>query len=136
MRWLTPGESVTNFVGALWRGASAAVRLSGVKSRVGSVLNWLRAGYPDGVPGPDRVPLLSLLRSSPLTEDEIRDIVGAITAEEAKAPPGHQIDHDEIERFIAGHVHHEAGEANIRRVAAKLAAAGWPLADIEADPAD
>jgi Protein of unknown function (DUF3349) len=36
-----------------------------------SILNWLRAGYPEGVPGPDRVPLLALLRSTPLTDDEI-----------------------------------------------------------------
>ncbi len=129
---------MANFVGALWRGVGAAVRLSGVnaKSRVASVLNWLRAGYPDGVPGPDRVPLLSLLRSTPLTEDEIREIVSEIAAEEATAPPGHQIDHDEIERFISGHVHHDAGEENIRRVAAKLAAAGWPLAGIELSETD
>ena len=30
-------------------------------SLVHSILDWLRAGYPQGVPGPDRVPLLSLL---------------------------------------------------------------------------
>ena len=131
--WLTRGESAANFVGGLWRGAAAAVRLGqmSAKSTVESVVNWLRAGYPDGVPGPDRIPLLSLLRSSPLTEEEIREIVGEIAAEEAQAPVGHQIDHDEIERFISGHVHHDAGETNIRRVAAKLAAAGWPLAGID-----
>ena len=28
-----------------------------------SILDWLRAGYPEGVPGPDRVPLLALLRA-------------------------------------------------------------------------
>ena len=30
-------------------------------SLVKKVVNWLRAGYPSGVPGPDRVPLLALL---------------------------------------------------------------------------
>ena len=40
-----------------------------VKSRVSRVLDWLRAGYPGGVPGPDRVPLLALLRNTPLTEE-------------------------------------------------------------------
>lgn len=104
------------------------------KSLMSSVLEWLRAGYPGGVPGPDRVPLLALLRNTPLSEDEIRDIVRDILAEEEVAPAGHKIDHDEIERFISDHVHHDGGEENIRRVAATLAAAGWPLAEVNADP--
>lgn len=93
-----------------------------------SVLDWLRAGYPGGVPGPDRVPLLALLRNTPLTDEELKDIVREIAAEEGKAPAGHTIDRDEIEHFIEEHEHHDAGPENIRRVAAKLAAAGWPLA--------
>jgi hypothetical protein len=96
-----------------------------------NVLDWLRSGYPAGVPGPDRVPLLALLRNTPLTEDQIRLIVSAIADEESKAPAGHRIDHDEIEHFIVDHTHHDAGEENIRRVAAKLAAAGWPLEGLE-----
>lgn len=95
------------------------------------VLDWLRGGYPGGVPGPDRVPLLALLRNTPLSEDEIKDVVREISAEEAHAPAGHQIDRDEIEHFIADHVHHDAGPENIKRVAAKLAAAGWPLAGVD-----
>ncbi len=98
------------------------------KTMLHSVLEWLRAGYPNGVPGPDRVPLLALLRNTPLTEDEIKDVVREIAAEESHAPAGHRVDHDEIEHFIADHVHHDAGEENVRRVAARLAAAGWPLA--------
>lgn len=33
-------------------------------SLVSSILSWLRAGCPEGVPGPDRVPLLALLRAT------------------------------------------------------------------------
>jgi Protein of unknown function (DUF3349) len=100
-----------------------------------SVLQWLRAGYPDGVPGPDRVPLLALLRNTPLTDDQIAEVVKVIAEEEAKAPSGHEIDHDEIEKFIEGVAHHDGGPDNIKRVAAKLAAAGWPLAGVDgADP--
>src|SRR5262245_28763843 len=44
-------------------------------SLLSSILNWLRAGYPQGVPGPDRVPLLALLRATPLTEDQIKEVV-------------------------------------------------------------
>jgi len=101
------------------------------KSITHSVLEWLRAGYPNGVPGPDRVPLLALLRNTPLSEEEVKNIVREIADEESHAPAGHQIDKDEIERFIEEHTHHDAGPENLRRVAAKLAAAGWPLAGVD-----
>lgn len=103
------------------------------KSRVQSVIDWLRSGYPGGVPGPDRVPLLALLRNTPLSEDEIKEVVRQIVAEEATAPAGHLIDHDEIERFIEGVAHHDGGPENVRRVAAVLAAAGWPLGSLDAE---
>lgn len=101
------------------------------KSRVQSVLNWLRAGYPGGVPGPDRVPLLALLRNTPLTDDEVKEVVREIIAAEAGAPAGHSIDRDEIEHFIAGVAHHDGGPENVKRVADKLAAAGWSVAALE-----
>ena len=100
-------------------------------SRVGAVINWLRAGYPSGVPGPDRVPLLALLRNTPLTEDQVKEVVRGVVAEESHAPAGHHIDHDEIEKFVEGVTHHDAGPENIRRVAATLAAAGWPLDNLD-----
>jgi hypothetical protein len=103
------------------------------KSRIHAVLEWLRAGYPQGVPGPDRVPLLALLRSTPLTDDEIAEVVREIAAEEAAAPAGHAVDYDEITRFVEGVAHHDAGPENVKRVAAQLAAAGWPLAGIDTD---
>lgn len=108
------------------------------KSITHSMLEWLRAGYPNGVPGPDRVPLLALLRNTPLSEDEVRSVVSEIAEEESHAPSSHQIDKDEIERFIEDHTHHDAGPENLRRVAAKLAAAGWPLAgvDLGEEPAE
>lgn len=102
------------------------------KTLLQSILDWLRAGYPDGVPGPDRVPLLALLRSTPLTDEQVKAVVRNISAAESKAPPGHQIDHDEIAEFIADYTDHDASEENVRRVAAKLAAAGWPLACVDA----
>jgi len=97
------------------------------KARAQSILNWLRAGYPGGVPGPDRVPLLALLRNTPRTEDEVREVVREITAADSGALADGLIDRDEIEHFIEGVAHHDGGPENIRRVAAILAAAGWPL---------
>lgn len=74
---------------------------------------------------------MSLLRATPLTDDEVRGVVRAILAEEADAPSGHAVDYDEIAHFVEGVAHHEADPENVKRVAAKLAAAGWPLAGID-----
>ena len=104
-------------------------------SLLGSILNWLRAGYPEGVPGPDRVPLLALLRATPLTEDQVKEVVKNLTADGSTAVADGSIDDDEIATFISDVTHHDAGPDNVKRVAAKLAAAGWPLAGI-GDAAD
>jgi hypothetical protein len=98
---------------------------------VGSILNWLRAGYPEGVPGPDRVPLLALLRATPLTDDQIKEVVRNITADGSAALVDGAIATDEIEAFISEVTNHDAGSVNVNRVAAKLAAAGWPLAGVD-----
>ncbi len=72
----------------LWRGHSPSNDTCSVTatSLVHSILDWLRAGYPDGVPGPDRVPLLALLRATPLTEDQIKEVVRNITADGSDGP--------------------------------------------------
>lgn len=97
------------------------------KSLFRSVVDWLRAGYPGGVPGPDRVPLLALLRNTPLTDDEIKAVVREITAHQDEVLRDGVIDHDEIEKFIEGVAHHEGGPENIKRIADKLAAVGWTI---------
>ncbi|KQW43002.1 hypothetical protein ASC77_22140 [Nocardioides sp. Root1257] len=45
--------------------------------RLRGVLDWLREGYPTGIPPKDYIPLLALLRRR-LTEDEVREIAGEI----------------------------------------------------------
>jgi Protein of unknown function (DUF3349) len=95
-----------------------------------SILDWLRAGYPEGVPGPDRVPLLALLRATPLTEDQVKEVVRNLTADGSTALEDGSIADDEIGAFIKDVTHHDAGPENVQRVAAKLAAAGWPLAGV------
>jgi Protein of unknown function (DUF3349) len=96
-----------------------------------SILQWLRGGYPEGVPGPDRVPLLALLRATPLTEDQVKEVVRHLTDVDGSALADGEITADEIAEFIKDVTHHDAGPQNIQRVAAKLAAAGWPLAGID-----
>jgi hypothetical protein len=96
-----------------------------------SVISWLQVGYPEGVPGPDRVALLALLRSTPLTEDEVTEVVDSIDEDELS---NGSVDRDVIADFISDMTHYDAGPENIARVAARLAAAGWPLSGIS-DPA-
>jgi hypothetical protein len=88
------------------------------------ILEWLRAGYPEGVPGPDRVPLLALLRETPLSDDQVKEVVREIS------DAGQAVDQDEIAEFIKDVTHHDAGPENVQRVAARLAAAGWPFAKV------
>jgi endonuclease III len=95
-----------------------------------SILDWLRAGYPEGVPGPDRVPLLALLRATPLTEDQVKEVVRNLTADGSAAVANGAIGEDEIASFIKDVSHHDAGAENVQRIAAKLASAGWPLTGV------
>ena len=91
------------------------------------MIKWLQVGYPEGVPGPDRIALLALLRSTPLSEEEITEVVDAIDEDD----PSHtNVDRDVIADFISDMTHYDAGPENIARVAARLAAAGWPLSGI------
>lgn len=97
------------------------------KSLVRSVVEWLRAGYPSGVPGPDRVPLLALLRDTPLTEEQVTEVVREITAHKDEVLADGVLDRDEIEKFIEGVAHHDGGPENVKRVADLLKAQGWTL---------
>lgn len=99
-----------------------------VTSLVQSILQWLRAGYPDGIPGPDRVPLLALLQATPLTDEQIKEVVRNLTAQGSSALADGEIGDDEIAAFISHVTQHGADQKDVQRVAAKLAAAGWPLA--------
>ena len=94
------------------------------------MIRWLQVGYPQGVPGPDQVPLFALLRSTPLTHRADRR-GGARTSPQTTPRRPTSIDGNEIAEYISELTHHDAGPENVRRVAATLAAAGWPLAGID-----
>jgi hypothetical protein len=88
------------------------------------VLNWLRAGYPAGVPQQDYVVLLGLLRRS-LTEAEVHQIAGDLAV---LASYGAEITTADIERLIGAATLDSASEEDVARVSAHLARGGWPLA--------
>ncbi len=94
--------------------------LSGVLARV---IGWLRAGYPDGVPDADYVPLFALLGSQ-LTDDEVTAVADELACE--SDPDSAQA----IGRAITAATSHDRPtDADINRVRARLVAGGWPLAE-------
>lgn len=86
-----------------------------------SVLGWLRSGYPEDVPPKDYFPLLALLKKS-LTEDEAKAVVAQLA--ETHVNPVNPVD---IEAAIAKVSEEPPSDDDVRQVAARLAAAGWPL---------
>src|SRR3954468_7484423 len=93
-------------------------------------VDWLRAGYPAGVPRQDYVALLGLLRRK-LTEDEVRKIAHDLAAQSQRSSD--PITTEDIEAMISDGVLQEATPEDVVRVSAHLAAGGWPLADPPAD---
>ena len=87
-----------------------------------SALRWLRAGYPEGIPATDRIPLIALLRHR-LTKEELDQIVQTLVAD-GSLPV---VDHEAVEAAIAQVTLQPPSEEDCARVAGRLAAAGWPL---------
>ncbi|MFD4294314.1 DUF3349 domain-containing protein [Rhodococcus sp. NPDC058505] len=92
-----------------------------------SVVKWLRAGYPEGVPPKDRIPLVALLYRQ-MSSEQIKDVAVAL-AEEAGRAQDPTITRAEIGDLIEQVTATEPSAEDITRVAAVLVAAGWPLAD-------
>ncbi|MFT4235113.1 MAG: DUF3349 domain-containing protein [Microbacterium sp.] len=84
------------------------------------IVNWLRAGYPEGLPQNDYLPLVALL-SNRLTTEEIEAVVRL--AKEGSAPT----DEIDIRALIVQVKNALPDDDDVRRVQARLAAAGWPL---------
>jgi Protein of unknown function (DUF3349) len=86
-----------------------------------SIVDWLRAGYPEGVPNVDYVPLFALLASQ-LTDAEVAEI--ATELESATDPDSAEAIKQAIVTVTSG----QANDADVARVRARLAGGGWPLA--------
>jgi hypothetical protein len=90
------------------------------------VVSWLRAGYPTGVPDHDYVPLFAILGYH-LTNDEVAAIADELESYSAPASA------DAIKQAITALTNTKPLESDIDRVRARLAAGGWPLADLSRD---
>jgi hypothetical protein len=86
-----------------------------------AIIGWLRAGYPEGVPNVDYIPLFALLGSQ-LTDKDVESIAETLASES---------DHDSAEAIraaIKSVTQQHPKDSDIARVRARLAAGGWPLA--------
>lgn len=90
-------------------------------------VEWLRAGYPTGVPRGDYVALLGVLRRR-MTEEEVRRIAVDL-ADRSILAGADPISTAGIERMIAAALLQDATPQDVVRVSARLAAGGWPLAE-------
>ena len=86
-----------------------------------AIVSWLRAGYPEGVPPTDYMPVLALL-SRRLTTDEVK----AVAAELMQRGDFDQVD---IGVAITQITDELPAPEDVERVRGRLAAIGWPLDD-------
>ncbi|GAB2539096.1 DUF3349 domain-containing protein [Nocardia heshunensis] len=93
------------------------------------IVAWLRAGYPQGVPDHDYLPLLAVLARR-LTEDQVRQVaaelilLGALPADRA-----------DVGVLITKLTDEMPRDADLDRVLAQLRAGGWPIDDTWPDSA-
>lgn len=87
-----------------------------------SIVQWLRAGYPEGVPEHDYLPLLALLHRR-LTDPEVAEVTDLLAAS------GDPVSARALRAAISAVTHETPLDADLARVSARLAAGGWPLAE-------
>jgi len=86
-----------------------------------SVVAWLRAGYPDGIPPTDYFPVLALL-SRRLSNDEVKLVARDLLQRG-------DFDHVDIGVLITQLTDELPTPADVERVRERLATKGWPLDD-------
>ncbi|MFE3026687.1 DUF3349 domain-containing protein [Nocardia tengchongensis] len=98
------------------------------------VLDWLKAGYPQGIPQSDYVALLAVLHRR-LTDYEVQLVVERLVRDRVAGTDIERADIEraDIEAAIARVAKEQPGEDDIARVASRLAAGGWPLATPTSD---
>jgi len=92
-----------------------------VTNFLAKIVAWITAGYPEGVPGPDRVPLFALLRPR-LTDDEVKTVAKELMSRG-------EFDEVDIGVLITRLTDELPDPDDIERVRNRLAVKGWPLDD-------
>ena len=92
-----------------------------LSSYMHSILNWVRAGYPEGLPPKDYIPLFALLGTQ-LTNDDLHAIADELATHSDPQSAA------AIKRAITEVMDVKPNDADVARVRARLAEGGWPLA--------
>jgi predicted nucleotidyltransferase len=87
------------------------------------VVGFLRAGYPEGIPAHDYIPLLALLRRR-LSDDEVIAV-----AEEMISGGNIPVDDTDVRVAITKLTDEMPSPEDTERVKRRLAAVGWPVSD-------
>lgn len=90
---------------------------------IAQALRWLGAGYPDGIPAQDRVPILALLRRR-LTDDEVQEVCEAVAAQSGADPEISLVDAQVLMMKVIGEL---PGDEDVERVRARLEESGITL---------
>jgi hypothetical protein len=96
------------------------------ESPVARILNWLKAGYPEGIPAHDFPSVLMVLRRN-LTDAEIVSIADNL-AMESISNDSEPVTPERIRAMVEEHAFQTASPEDLLRVSAVLARGGWPLA--------
>jgi hypothetical protein len=94
--------------------------LSNVLTRI---VGFLRAGYPDGVPAHDYIPLLALLRRR-LSDDDVIAVAGELIGS-----GNNPVDGTDVRVAITKLTDEMPSPEDTERVKQRLAAVGWPVSD-------
>ncbi|MDT5144900.1 MAG: hypothetical protein QOI79_4267 [Mycobacterium sp.] len=84
-----------------------------------SIVAWLRAGYPEGIPPTDYFPVLALL-SRRLSTDEVKAVAHDVMQRDG-------FDDVDIGVLITQMTDQLPSPEDVERVRGRLAAKGWPL---------
>lgn len=90
------------------------------------VVDWIREGYPEGIPSGDALALLTILRRELRTESTMTTILHLIASGTL----------DAVDAAAASSSTDHPAQLDLRRVAGHLVMGGWPLAAIDASRAE
>jgi uncharacterized protein (DUF2267 family) len=90
-----------------------------VNGFLSSIVSWLRAGYPEGIPPTDTFAVLALLTRR-LSNDEVTAVARELMTRD-------EFDHIDIGVAVTQITDELPSPEDIERVRARLAAKGWPL---------
>jgi hypothetical protein len=111
-----------------WRGGFKLRGIMAISDVLAKIVGFLRAGYPEGVPVSDYIPLVALLRRR-LTDDEVIAV-----ATELISTGGAPVQGTDVRVAITKLTHELPSPDDTERVKQRLTAVGWPVNDSSGAP--